>query len=163
MAEVAPPAGGGGANRTFLLIIGGLAALLFLGLLALGALFVLPGLLGGASTPVAAATTTPTRIAIAPTATRNPVTNTPVVVATATSLLPPTSTEEPLPTDTETPEPPVTPIEVTATPLPNGGASANGGTGSLPNTGLGEDLLTLGGGLFLLFVIVVVRRARTAS
>lgn len=70
MAEVAPSAGsGGGGNRNFLLIIGGLAALLFIGLLALGAIFVLPGLLGG-GTNIAAITSTPTRISIPATPTR---------------------------------------------------------------------------------------------
>lgn len=71
MAEVAPSAGGGGGNRNFLLIIGGLAALLIIGLLALGAIFLLPGLLGG-STQIAGLTPTPTRISIPPTNTRTP-------------------------------------------------------------------------------------------
>lgn len=71
MAEVAPSAGGGGGNRTFLLIIGGLAALLFIGLLALGAIFFLPGLLGGQKAALGPSPT-PTRISIPPTPTRTP-------------------------------------------------------------------------------------------
>jgi hypothetical protein len=72
MAEVAPSAGnGGGGNRNFLLIIGGLAALLFLGLLAFGAIVILPTLFGG-STNIAAVTPTPTRISIPPTPSRTP-------------------------------------------------------------------------------------------
>lgn len=72
MAEVAPPAGSGtGGNRNFLLIIGGLAALLFLGLLAFGAIVFLPTLFGG-NTSIAAITSTPTRISIPPTPSRTP-------------------------------------------------------------------------------------------
>ncbi len=71
MAEIAPSAGGGGGNRTFLLIIGGLAALLFIGLLALGAIFVLPGMFGGQQV-AAGPSATPTRIVIPPTPTRTP-------------------------------------------------------------------------------------------
>ncbi len=63
MAEVAPAAGGG-ANRRFLFIVGGLAGLLVLGLLALAAVFVLPGLTGGNRGPAAALTLTPTRVAV---------------------------------------------------------------------------------------------------
>lgn len=72
MAEVAPSSGGGGGGRTFLLIIAGLAAVLFIGLLALGAIVFLPGLLGGEQPVAVASTPTPTRIVIPPTATRTP-------------------------------------------------------------------------------------------
>src|SRR3989344_2584785 len=53
MAEIAPAGGGGGANRTFLLIVGLLAVLIFFGLLALAAWFLLPELLkpGGMQLP----------------------------------------------------------------------------------------------------------------
>lgn len=89
MAEVAPRGGGGGANRSFLVIIAGLAALLFVGLLGLGALFIVPSLLGGKQAPLGAAIT-PTRVAIIATATHSPPT------ATAT-LVNPTSTDTPVP------------------------------------------------------------------
>jgi hypothetical protein len=70
MAEVAPSAGGGGGgNRNFLLIIAGLGALVVLGLLALGAIFLLPLIFPG-PTNVAGVTSTPTRISIPPTPTR---------------------------------------------------------------------------------------------
>lgn len=71
MAEVAPSAGSGGGGRNFLLIIGGLAAVLFIGLLALGAILFLPGLLGGQQVAVIS-TATPTRIVIPATSTRTP-------------------------------------------------------------------------------------------
>lgn len=72
MAEVAPSAGDGGGGRRFLLIVGGLAAVLFIGLLALAALFFLPGLLGTNQVAVIS-TPTATRIVIPPTSTRTPV------------------------------------------------------------------------------------------
>lgn len=72
MAEVAPSAGdGSGGNRKFLLIIGGLAALLFIGLLAFALIVFLPALFGGPTT-VAGITSTPTRISIPPTPSRTP-------------------------------------------------------------------------------------------
>lgn len=88
MAEVAPSAASGGGNRSFLLIIGGLAALLFIGLLVLAALLILPALFGAG--PVAGVlASTPTRIAILATATRGS-------DATATLVVEPTI--EPTPT-----------------------------------------------------------------
>lgn len=150
MAEIAPSTGGG-ANRTFLIIIGGLAALLFIGLLALGALFILPNLFGGPPS-VAQITPTPTRIVIPPTATRAPQPTATLVIA-ATVPPSPTPTEA-APTATPTPEViTATPIPITATPAPT--------EEQLPESGLGENLVLLvGGALLLLGVIVAVRLTR---
>ncbi len=87
MAEVAPSADNGGGGRKFLLIVGGLAAVLFIGLLALAALFFLPGLLGTNQVAVVS-TPTATRIVIPPTSTRTPaVTATRVVSNQPTPVL----------------------------------------------------------------------------
>lgn len=164
MAEVAPSAGGGGSNRGFLVLIGLLAVVLFVGLLALGAIFVLPGLggfFGGAVPQIAAVTTTPTRIVIPNTATRSALpTLTLVIVAEITETPTVAPTDTPLPPDTATPIPiTATPIFITATPQVQ--ATPTSGS-NLPPTGLGEDLAMLfGGGLLLLGVIVVARRMRS--
>jgi hypothetical protein len=171
MAEVAPSAGGSGGNRNFLLIIGGLGALVILGLLALGAILFLPALFGDGSTNVAGITATPTRISIPPTPTRTAQpTATPVVVAQNTAAIP-TATEVIVPLEeTATPiEITATPILITATPGPGGAVAGvtpeKGGQPSqneLPNSGLGEDLMLLFGGGVLLGVIFIVRRMRAA-
>lgn len=156
MAEVAP-SGGGGGNRNFLLIIGGLGALLVIAMLALGAIFVLPGLLGQPQN-LAVALPSPTRIVIPNTPTRTPqAVPTLVVVAQITAAATLTETPAPLMTATAIPIT-ATPIMITATP------EATASTDNqLPDSGLGEDLLLLfGGGILLLGVIVVVRRMRSA-
>src|SRR5215210_3615105 len=105
MAEVAPSGGGGGGNRNFLLIIGGLGALLVIALLALGAIFVLPGLLGGGGQVSALSTPSPTRIVIPNTPTRAPQASPTLVVVAQNTLVGATATEtqEPLITATAIP------------------------------------------------------------
>jgi hypothetical protein len=154
MAEVAP-SGGGGGNRNFLLIIGGLGALLVIAMLALGAIFVLPGLLGQPQS--LAVVPSPTRIVIPNTPTRTPQAS-PTLVLVAQNTVAATVTETPAPLMTATAIPiTATPIMITATPEATVAAGSQ-----LPDSGLGEDLLLLfGGGILLLGVIVVVRRMRS--
>jgi cytoskeletal protein RodZ len=165
MAEVAP-VGPSGANRAFLIIVLGLAAVLVIGLIGAGALFLLPALL--TPKPVSAvASITPTRVAIlAATATQAApaATATSVVVAQANTDTP-AATEASTATATAaatatspaaTPAPPTgTAPAATAVPGPTP-ASGKG----LPQTGLGEDLLVLGAGLVLVVVMFAARRAR---
>lgn len=158
MAEVAPSGNGGGGNRNFLLIIGGLGALLVIAMLALGAIFVLPGLLGGGAQVASLATPSPTRIVISNTPTRTTQASPTLVVIAQNTLAAVTATEtqEPLMTATAIPIT-ATPIMITATP-----AAGTTDDNQLPSSGLGEDLLLLfGGGILLLGLIVVVRRVRT--
>ena len=161
MAEVAPSGGGGGGNRNFLLIVNGLDALLVLALLALDAIFVLPDLLSDGA-QIANIVPTPTRIVIpnTPTRTAQP---SPTLVVVAQNTLAPTDTETPEPLVTATAIPiTATPIMITATPEAGATAAPSNG-GQLPNTGLGEDLLMLfGGGFLLLGIIIVARRMRSA-
>ncbi len=158
MAEVAPSAGGGGANRSFLAIIGGLAALLFIGLLALGAIFVLPGVFGSSSLQIAGVTATPTRIVIPATPSRTPQPTATLVVVALDTVAPTEVVSTPAPPETATAIPiTATPILITATPGPQTAEQGN-----LPESGLGEDLMMLfGGGLLLLGVIFVARRMRS--
>ncbi len=171
MAEVAP-AGGGGVNRTFLLIVGGLAGLLVIGLLAIGALIFLPAVLGP-KPPVAATTLTPTRVAIAtsvPPVTPSPTQSlaTPTLVIAANEVTPSATATTSggsnsstggatvaatsgTPTATSTSKGGLT--EATVTPTPGG---------TLPQGGLGEDLLMLAGGLALVVVLFAARYARAA-
>ncbi len=175
MAEVAPAGGGGGINRTFLLIVGGLAALLVIGLLAVGALLFLPSMLGGPKpSPVAQATMTPTRIAIQPTA--SPTKATPVPTATFVVLAAPTNTPvisgtNGTPTSVSTQ---VASAAGTVTNAPEATAvTGKGGQpvaeatptteGQMPESGFGENLLLLAGGLVLVVVLFAVRRARVSS
>lgn len=161
MAEIAP-VGSSGANRLFLLIVIGLAAVLLVGLIAAGALFLVPSFLGARSV-AASSTITPTRVAIAAatvTITAPVPTATPVLVAQAatdtpvppeaTATVAPTETPSPAPTNTIAPtaEPP------TATPTDES---------SLPSTGLGDDLVVLAAGLVLVGVMFAARRARSTS
>ncbi|MGE5140549.1 MAG: hypothetical protein ACM3JD_13870 [Rudaea sp.] len=164
MAEVAPSGNGGGVNRTFLLIIGGLAGLLILGLVAAGVLLFLPSLLGGGKTPVAATSITPTKVALqpatAPRPSQTPVSTATLVVAAAVT--------------------PTSPTFITATPVTSGGITSPGGAGApstpatggetskggvatggeLPSSGLGENLLLLAAGLALIAIMFVARRVR---
>ncbi|HEY6041029.1 MAG TPA: LPXTG cell wall anchor domain-containing protein [Anaerolineae bacterium] len=151
MAEIAPP-GGSGVNRRFLFIVGGLGALLVVGLLALG--FVSFGM------PLIS------RLTQQPTATR---------VAFATATLAPTLTRTPTSAATSAPSATVqvavaasaTPAPPTATPtvLAGGTTTPSAPTESttqLPQSGSGETFLLLAGGLVLLVIVFVIRRARLA-
>jgi hypothetical protein len=153
MAELAP--GGGGPNRAFIVIAIGLVGLLVLGLIAVGGIFIIPRLFQAAAPPptVRLALTTPTRV--------------------------PTFT--PLPTPTELPPATATLVLGGATPVaPLGGATSVAGTvtattvftgtpgtgtpiGGLPETGVGEDLLLLAGGVVLVLIIFAARRARATG
>jgi hypothetical protein len=153
MAEIAP--GGSGPNRLFIVIAIGLVAILLLGLIAVGGILVLPKIFNVASVPptVRVAVTTPTRS---------------VNVAAATVV--PTSTDAPIATAT---------LVLVGTPIVSGGATVTGtgtitatttitgtgtpGTGTLPKSGLGEDLLLLAGGVVLVLVIFAARRARATG
>lgn len=147
MAEIAPA--GGGPNRLFLVLAIGLAALLVLGLLAVGGVVLIPRLFGGAPAPTVRAVTTPTRL---------------IVLATAA----PTSTAEP--TEAATPTLVISGGAVsTAAPTVIGGGGGTpteatpGAGGELPETGLGEDLLLLSGGLVFVLIIFAARRLRSSS
>ena len=146
MAEIAPA--GGGPNRLFIVIAIGLVGLLLLGLIAIGGVFLIPRFLGANTQPtLRVSVTTPTRVNIAqvtsaptdtetPPATSTSVINTPVIVpetAVATSAITATAT-------------------ITGTGTPTGG--------QLPQSGVGDDLLILAGGIVLVLIIVAARRAR---
>lgn len=151
MAEIAP--GGSGPNRLFVVIAIGLVAILLLGLIAVGGILVLPRIFNVASVPptVRVAVTTPTRS---------------VNVAAATVA--PASTDTPAPTATQV---------LGVTPIVSGGTTVTGtgtitatttitgtpGTGTLPQSGRGEDLLLLAGGVVLVLVIFAARRARATG
>ncbi len=160
MAEIAP-VGSGGANRTFLLVVGGLAGLLVVGLLAVGAVFLLPTFLAPRA-PVAAVTLVPTRVAIAPTATTVKPTAAPTaVMATSPALAAVVATNTAAPKPTEL-------ALTTGSGTQSTGSSQStnakqSSTGSLPQGGLGEDLLLLGGALALMIVALLARRARVAA
>jgi hypothetical protein len=125
--------GGGGPNRLFVVLAVGLAGLLVLGLLAVGGVLLIPRLLGGnAPAPTVRAATTPTRFIALATPTEAP-TEVPTPTLVAAGGL-------------------VTPTEVTGTAV----------SGQLPQSGLGEDLMVLAGGVVLLLIIFAARRARTA-
>ncbi len=148
MAEIAPA--GGGPNRLFVVLALGLAGLLILGLIALGGFFVIQNLTRGAAAAptVKIAQTTPTR-------------------APATATAPPTATLAPtdIPTPTLVFSGGASPVAATATVIGGGtGTPATTGvpgTGQLPRSGLGDDLLLLAGGLVLVAIMFVARRART--
>src|SRR5512137_1088015 len=128
MAEIAPA--GGGPNRLFVVIALGLVGLLLLGLIAIGGVFLIPRLLGSgpAAPTLRVAVTTPTRL---------------VAAAAATDT--PTSTDTPAPTSTSVINTPVLQVgspaatsAITATATITGTPGAGG---TLPRSGLGEDLL----------------------
>jgi hypothetical protein len=147
MAEIAPA--GGGPNRLFLVIALGLVGLLLLGLIAVGGILLIPRILQSSAPPPTQriAITTPTR----------------VIVAAATQA----------PPDTDTPEPSATFVVVTT---PGVGAAIAGTVaptsttptntplgGTLPQSGLGEDLMVLAGGIVLVMIIFAARRARSVG
>ncbi len=161
MSEIAPPAGGG-PNRLFLALAIGLAGLLVLGLIGVVGVLAIPRLLGTNAPPptlrvAVANTSTPTRApTVAPTTA--PTTAVPTETATPTLVLASGGG-----TTQSTP----TIIGGTGTPtiIGGGGTSTPAGTttpGTLPQSGMGEDLLLLGGGVVLVLIIFAARRARTA-
>ena len=145
MAEIAPA--GGGPNRLFVVIALGLVGLLLLGLIAIGGVFLIPRIFGSGPAPtLRVAVTTPTRN---------------VALAAVTDA--PTSTDTPIPTGTAVIN---TPVLVIGSPAATSNITATAtitgtpGTGTLPQSGLGEDLLLLVGGIILVLIIVAARRAR---
>ena len=163
MSEIAPA--GGGPNRLFLVLAIGLAGLLVIGLLAVVGLLVVPRLVSSNVAP------TPTVHVAA--------VNTPVpTTRPATPTLAPTSapTEAPTPTlvlasgggTAQTLATPTASGAGTTTPTVIGGSGTTTpvGTGTpggaLPQSGLGEDLMLLAGGVVLVFIIFAARRARAA-
>ncbi|MBI4785655.1 MAG: hypothetical protein HY782_01225 [Chloroflexi bacterium] len=161
MAEIAP-AGGGGPNRLFIVLAIGLAALLILGLLGLGGFLVIQNLFRPGPAPTARiAVATATRVLGTPTLAATPTLvveapNTPTLVLSAggqgTAAAPGTPGT-------------ATPTIIGGTPItPTTGTPGTGtpGTGQLPETGLGEDLMLLAGGVVLVLIVFAARRARTA-
>ncbi len=149
MAELAPS--GGGPNRLFVILAVGLGALLILGLIGVGGIFLLQRAGGSAPPPPPPATlvitiTTPTRAALAPT-------------LGAANLTP---TEQATPTfviisggATETPG--GTPTLVLGAGV---GATETAAPGQLPKSGAGDNMLLLAGGIVLVLVVFAARRAR---
>lgn len=156
MSEVAPA--GGGPNRLFIVLALGLVGLLIIGVVALGGIFAIQQMTKPAVVPTATrvsiAITTPTRPPL-PTATSAP-TNTPLpptptrVVQAAGGDVTPASGGAGTPTVGAT-------VTVTGTVRAGTGTPAAG----MPDTGIGENLLLLAGGLVLVFVIFAARRARS--
>ncbi len=158
MAQVEPATpGGGGPNRLFIIIALGLVGLLILGVIAAGAILVIPQMFKTASaiTPtVSVKITTPTRTLPTATATTAP-TDTPAATATSVMQAPTV-----LATDTTVAAQTVTStVEITGTVGPGTGTP----TGTLPKSGMGENLLLLAGGAVLVLVIVAARRARSTG
>jgi hypothetical protein len=146
MAEIAPA--GGGPNRLFVVIALGLVGLLLLGLIAVGGVVLIPRLLGTSAPPtLRVAVTTPTRNVVVAAVTTAP-TDTPIPSSTAVINTPVLVVGSPAATSTGT-------ITATATITGTPGAG-----GTLPQSGMGEDLLLLAGGIVLVLIIVAARRAR---
>jgi hypothetical protein len=138
MAEITPRSGG--PNRLFLVLAVGLAGLLVLGLIAVGGILLIPRVLAGTPPPAAVRTAnTPTR---------------PIVLVTQASTPTAVPTEAPLPTLVN----PGGAVQVTAVPTASPTESAAGG--QLPQSGIGEDLMLLAGGVGLIMVMFAARRAR---
>lgn len=138
MAEVAPE--GGGPHRVFVVLAIGLAALLIVGLVGVGGFFLLQTL-SKPSSAVSVAVVTPSRA---------PATASPAAAA-AQGAATPTLVNSSLGNNgaqTNLSAPAATAIPVSSD--------------RLPESGLGEDLLLLAGGVALVVVIFVARRARTA-
>ncbi len=146
MAEIAPA--GGGPNRLFVVIAIGLVGLLLLGLIAIGGVFLIPRIFQTAAAPptIRVAVTTPTRV---PTFTPVP-TDTPA--ATATLVVAPPALGATTPGAVEATAT-ITGTPATETPI----------GGQLPESGLGEDLLLLAGGVVLVLIIFAARRARATT
>lgn len=144
MAEIAPA--GGGPNRLFIVLAIGLAALLVIGLIGLGGILFIQN-------ASRSAVVSPTIRIAAATATRPAPT---VEVATAA----PTAVATPTLVLSGSGGVPVAQTGATSTPAPT--PAPNTTTGELPQTGLGENLLLLAGGIVLVMIIFVARRVRTA-
>ncbi len=159
MSEVAPAGGGTGPNRIFILIVLGLAALLIIGLLAVGGIFLAQQLTKPGTAPTAAvkvSTATQTRvIALALTPTLEP-SGTPTVPATSTPVL---SLGTAVPSDLT----PTVSVSETVVPGPGTPGAGTPGSNTLPKSGLGEDLLLLAGGVVLVLIIFAARRARATT
>ena len=152
MSEVAPT--GGGPNRLFIVLLLGLGGLLIIGLVGLLAfVFVIQPMMR----PAAAAPTPPRVVVTVATPTRAP---------TATPTLTPSPTNTLAPTATFVVQPPaggaVTPA-VTVTATPGQATVTPTPTAGMPNTGIGENLLLLAGGIVLVLIIYTARRARTGT
>lgn len=153
MAELAPS--GGGPNRLFIILAIFLGGLLLLGLLGLGGYFLFQRFIAAppaVPTPVVRIVSTPTR-------------------ALPTQTLQPT--DIPSPTfvllsgagTTSTPSG-VSAVAITGTVAITGSITPGTGTpgnGSLPKTGVGEDLLLFAGGVVLILIVFAARRARSAA
>jgi nitrate reductase NapE component len=151
-AEIAPT--NGRPNRLFIVLAVGLVGLLVLGVIGIGGFVLLQNVMRPAAAPTvrAAAVTTPTRVPLSPTpaATATPA---PTEAATPTLVL--TGGAGGTPTPLGTPG--------TVTPTSTGGVTGTPGTGQLPKSGLGEDLLVLVGGVVLVLIVFAARRARTSG
>lgn len=152
MSEIAPSSGGGSSRQVFVILAIGLAGLLILGVIGLGGVFLF--------NRIASGNPTPTLLRPTATATRQP---TAVVVAVATDV--PTATPvvptQPALAPTQAPVTPASGIATTAPVTTTG--TVTPGDGSLPQSGLGEDLLLLGGGVALVLVIFAARKVRTGT
>jgi hypothetical protein len=152
MSEIAPSSGGGSSRQVFIILAIGLAGLLILGVIGLGGVFLFNRIASGNPTP-----TLPRPTA---TATRLP---TAVVIAAATDV--PTATPvipTALPVVTLAPTVAASGTLTTTAPVTTTG-TVTPGNGTLPQSGLGEDLLLLVGGVALVLVIFAVRRVRTGT
>jgi hypothetical protein len=156
MAEIAPP-GGGGTNRRFLFIVGGLGALLAVGLLALAfTMFGMPFITRLTTQPTATRVAVVATVTLAPTLTRA-ATSVPSATATVQVALAATATAAP---STATP---TVLAGAAATTAPGAPTTVPTGTGGqLPQSGLGETFLLLMGGVVLVVALFLIRRARLA-
>lgn len=149
MSEVAPA--GGGPNKLFIVLALGLVGLLIIGIVALGGIFAIQQVTKPAVVPTA------TRVSIAITTPTRPLLPTPTPVPTDTPA-PPTPTRVVLPAGGDA----TPPGGATPTPTATVAATSTPSSG-MPNTGIGENLLLLAGGVVLIMVIFVARRARAGT
>lgn len=153
MAEVAPA--GGGPNKLFIALALGLVGLLIIGIVALGGILAIQQMTKPAVVPTA------TRVSIAITTPTRPLLPTPTTVPTETPLPSPTLVIQ-LPGGVVAPASggAITPtVTLTATVAAGTGTPPSG----MPDTGIGENLLLLAGGVVLVFVIFAARRARAPA
>ncbi len=159
--------GGGGPNRVFIIIALGLVALLILGVVAVGAFIFIQNqtkppvptvaIKVTSTTPTVAVvrTNTPFSIAALPTNTvEAPATATLVVIGPTagggTALPPVTATL-------------AASAAITTSATVTGTLGAVTPAGGMPQTGVGEDLLLLAGGIILIMIIFAARRARAST
>lgn len=158
MAQVEPATpGGGGPNRLFVIIALGLVGLLILGVIAAGAILVIPQMFKTAAVSPTAVVkiTTPTRTLPTATATAT-ATDTPAATATSVIQALPTVIVAGGGTTVAT-------VASTASITETVGPGTGTPTGTLPKSGMGENLLLLAGGAVLVLVIVAARRARSTG